>query len=239
MSQRPDTRRAGCSAAGGDGPAVRRASVARPDGRCRTRPAARRPAPSGSTTRTCPSRSRSTSTVESRASVTAHCYHTEATRVRAFGGGRARPPSLGALISLTFRLAATTGGVSRAARNLNQTTRYTRPTAGAFPLPSELRPGFVAACPPPTQRNRSINGAITGCVPPRSCGRTAACVSPATRSAGRRSPPCGTSISSNLPTAMSTSARATISAVASNPIRMGKSSQHAIHCRQSSNAMSP
>src|SRR5207248_7897087 len=38
--------------------------------------------PSGSTTRTCPSRSRSPSRVGSRGSVTAYSYHTEATEAR-------------------------------------------------------------------------------------------------------------------------------------------------------------
>src|SRR5215469_704318 len=41
--------------------------------------------PSGSTTRTCPSRSRSTSRVGSRGSVTVYSYHTEATQASGVG----------------------------------------------------------------------------------------------------------------------------------------------------------
>ena len=42
-SRRPGTHTGGCFANDGDGPAGRRACAGRPDGRCRTRPAARRP----------------------------------------------------------------------------------------------------------------------------------------------------------------------------------------------------
>src|SRR6266852_5551855 len=47
--------------------------------------------PSGSTTRTCPSRSRSTSRVGSRGAATQYCYHTEATPATECKWRRIRP----------------------------------------------------------------------------------------------------------------------------------------------------
>src|SRR6266436_3232584 len=74
--------------------------------------------PSGSTTRTCPSRSRSTSRIGSRGSVTTYGYHTEATQAReAFGGPGEGAPSLGVLILLTFLLQATARGVRAVLEN--------------------------------------------------------------------------------------------------------------------------
>src|SRR5487761_118126 len=76
--------------------------------------------PSGSTTRTCPSRSRSTSRVRSRGSVTAYSYHTEATQAReGFGRLQDGRMALGALISFSFWLEAPAEGVRQEFNNLN------------------------------------------------------------------------------------------------------------------------
>src|SRR5579883_102204 len=96
--------------------------------------------PSGSTTRTCPSRSRSTSRVGSRGSVTVYSYHNEATHASESDSPLLRwRMAVGPLNSLKKVPLPSSAGWERKARNPKPTNHLRAPDGVAFPLPSNFR----------------------------------------------------------------------------------------------------